>query len=391
MGFVDFSVFAMALSSSGYEGYSRSLAQLVVVDDDGGDHHHHHHHHHQTHRDYDSSSTEDSCWSEWEDDAENNQPTVTVKISPWRKVRSAVQWSPFVQTFRRQRYPWVQLAGHQGNFKIGGERGTILKKLCPVEENCFKLLMKDPLKTFIPKYKGHIIADDGEKFLVLEDLLGEFSDPSVMDCKLGVRTYLEDELAKAKSKPKPRKDMFEKMCQVDPSAPTAEEIQLGGVTKPRYMVWRETISSTAAFGFRIEGIRKHDGTSSKDYKTVGTAPQILNVLDEFIQDNPHALLKYVERLEQLETTLASSEFFANHELIGSSLLFIHDETKAGIWMIDFAKTHLLPTGIEIDHQSPWRVGNHEDGYLTGLLNMRQLLNKLVTQRHRTSLNPTLPS
>ena len=85
-------------------------------------------------------------------------------------------------------------------------------------------------------------------------------------------------------------DMFDKMCQVDPNAPTAEELQLGGVTKPRYMVWRETISSTAAFGFRIEGIRKHDGTSSKDYKTVGTAPQILNVLDEFIQDNPHALV-----------------------------------------------------------------------------------------------------
>lgn len=43
------------------------------------------------------------------------------------------------------------------------------------------------------------------EFLVLEDLLGEFHNPSVMDCKLGVRTYLEDELAKAKLKPKLRK------------------------------------------------------------------------------------------------------------------------------------------------------------------------------------------
>jgi len=66
-------------------------------------------------------------------------------------------------------------------------------------------------------------------------------------------------------------------------------------------------------------------------------------------------------------------------------LFIHDKTKAGVWMIDFAKTHLLPDGIEIDHRSPWRQGNHEDGYLTGLLNIRQLLNTLADERHCTSL------
>lgn len=39
---------------------------------------------------------------------------------------------------------------------------------------------------------------------MLEDLLGEFYNPVVMDCKLGVRTYLEEELAKAKLKPKLR-------------------------------------------------------------------------------------------------------------------------------------------------------------------------------------------
>jgi len=55
-----------------------------------------------------------------------------------------------------------------------------------------------------------------------------------MDCKLGVRTYLEEELLKAKEKPKLRKDMYEKMFQIDPYAPTEEERRLQGVTKPRY-------------------------------------------------------------------------------------------------------------------------------------------------------------
>ena len=54
------------------------------------------------------------------------------------------------------------------------------------------------------------------------------------------------------------------MLQVDPSAPTAEELQMGGVTKPRYMVWRETISSTASLGFRIEGIHCCKVKISKD-------------------------------------------------------------------------------------------------------------------------------
>lgn len=89
-------------------------------------------------------------------------------------------------------------------------------------------------------------------YLQLQDLLSDFHQPCVMDCKVGVRTYLEEELSKAKEKPKLRKDMYEKMIQIDAMAPTEEEHRAKGVTKPRYMVWRETISSTATLGFRIE-------------------------------------------------------------------------------------------------------------------------------------------
>lgn len=48
-----------------------------------------------------------------------------------------MQWTPFFQIYKKQRYPWVQLAGHQGNFKAGPDQGTVLKKLSPKEDTCF--------------------------------------------------------------------------------------------------------------------------------------------------------------------------------------------------------------------------------------------------------------
>lgn len=69
-----------------------------------------------------------------------------------------------------------------------------------------QVLMKDVLRPYVPEYKGLVASDDGEcSYLQLQDLLGDFVSPCVMDCKIGVRTYLEEELAKAKEKPKLRK------------------------------------------------------------------------------------------------------------------------------------------------------------------------------------------
>lgn len=79
--------------------------------------------------------------------------------------------------------------------------------------------------------------------------------------------------------------------------------------------------------------------------------------------------RYIQRLRAIRATLAVSEFFQTHEVIGSSLLFVHDQTHASVWLIDFAKTVALPPHMRIDHYSAWKVGNHEDGYLIGINNL----------------------
>ncbi|XP_077707121.1 inositol-trisphosphate 3-kinase C [Canis aureus] len=294
---------------------------------------------------------------------------------PWKKLKTVLKYSPFVVSFRKH-YPWVQLSGHAGNFQAG-EDGRILKRFCQCEQRSLEQLMNDSLRPFVPTYYG-MVQRDGQAFNQMEDLLADFEGPSIMDCKMGSRTYLEEELVKARERPRPRKDMYEKMVAVDPGAPTPEEHTQGAVTKPRYMQWRETVSSTSTLGFRIEGIKKANGICNTNFKKTKELEQVTKVLEDFVDGNRGILRKYVARLEELREALENSPFFKTHEVVGSSLLFVHDHTGlARVWMIDFGKTVALPDHQTLSHRLPWAEGNREDGYLWGLDNLIHLLQGLA--------------
>ncbi|XP_053568599.1 inositol-trisphosphate 3-kinase B [Bombina bombina] len=339
-----------------------------------------------------SSTGFSSSWDESEDDVSSDperspdrstpflqtieQPKPRVSKS-WRKIKNMVHWSPFVMSFKKK-YPWIQLAGHAGSFKAAAN-GKILKKHCDCEQRCLSQLMTDVLQPYVPAYHGDVLKD-GERYNQMDDLLSEFDSPCVMDCKMGVRTYLEEELTKARKKPSLRKDMYLKMVEVDPGAPTEEENNQKAVTKPRYMTWRETISSTATLGFRIEGIKKEDGTVNRDFKKTKTREQVKEAFSSFTKGNCNILKSYLSCLEEIRTTLDKSPFFKTHEVIGSSLLFIHDKKEqAKVWMIDFGKTTPLQEGEVLDHRVPWSEGNREDGYLWGLDNLIDILLEMAQE------------
>ncbi|XP_070179480.1 uncharacterized protein [Littorina saxatilis] len=166
----------------------------------------------------DGSSMCSTCWTDSSVSDSDQQGIERVprkkKQSSWKKIRSIIRWSPFIQVFKKHRYPWIQLAGHQGNFQAG-DAGSVLKKLDSREHLCFQRLMDDRLQPFVPEFRG-VVEKGGERYIQLQDLLCEFSSPCVMDIKMGVRTYLEEELEKARKKPSLRKDMYQKMVDVDP-------------------------------------------------------------------------------------------------------------------------------------------------------------------------------
>ncbi|CAL8362514.1 unnamed protein product [Lota lota] len=168
--------------------------------------------------------------------------------------------------------------------------------------------------------------------------------------------------------------MYEKMVAVDPGAPTAQESAQRGVLKTRYMQWRESLSSTTTLGFRIEGVRKANGECHTNFKRTKSREQVTEALRDFVDYNPQTVRGYLSRLKQLRHALEASEFFRTHEVVGSSLLFLHDEAgRSGVWMIDFGKTSPLPPPLTLDHRTPWVEGNREDGYLWGLDNLIDIL------------------
>nr|XP_020459476.1 inositol-trisphosphate 3-kinase B isoform X2 [Monopterus albus] len=336
-----------------------------------------------------SSAGFSSSWEESEEDISSDTEKGEHLLNPvllstqqrahksWKKIKNMVHWSPFVMSFKKK-YPWIQLAGHAGSFKAGAN-GRILKKHCECEQRCLSLLMKDVLRPYVPGYHGDV-EKDGQKYNQMEDLLAEFDYPCVMDCKMGVRTYLEEELTKARKKPSPRPDMYQKMIEVDPGAPTSEENDKKAVTKPRYMQWRETISSTATLGFRIEGVKKEDGTVNRDFKKTKTREQVTAAFYDFVKGNKDILNGYLTRLKEIRDTLEISPFFKIHEVIGSSLLFVHDSKgRAKVWMIDFGKTTPLPDGEELTHRASWVEGNREDGYLFGLDSLVDIISTMGTR------------
>ncbi|XP_072277487.1 inositol-trisphosphate 3-kinase B-like isoform X2 [Pyxicephalus adspersus] len=251
-----------------------------------------------------SSPESDQVFSE-EEDVQSKRKTLR-KTKSWKTFFTMVHWS-----LRRQN-SWVQLAGHEGNFKAS-ERGHILKKFSPIENACLEALMEDILRPYVPTYHGPVERED-QMYIKMEDLLMGLEAPSIMDCKMGFRTYLEDELAKALQKPTPRKDLYNKMVALDPQAPTPEEHLQKAVTKPRYMQWRESVSSTAVLGFRIEGVTIEAGSVKKNFKKMKSRQQIMETFVTFTKSRKDILAAYVKRLESMQTSLKESEFFRTHEM-----------------------------------------------------------------------------
>ncbi|KAF5282353.1 hypothetical protein FQR65_LT14342 [Abscondita terminalis] len=279
---------------------------------------------------------------------------------------------------------WFQLSGHPDSLAPAGP-GTVWKKLSGGPDDAEKLVYEELsqdilLRDIIPKYYRQV-EYQGEKFIELQDLLHGFQDPQVIDVKMGTRTFLECEVEKTSA----RHDLYHKMVLIDPEAPTAEEHELKAITKLRYMQFRELQSSSCNYGFRIEAMKTRGYPPITDLKKMKSKDEVMETLNTFVGKRRDVRQKLVSRLCEIRSRIEQSEYFNTHEIIGSSLFMIYDDVKVGAWLIDFAKTNLVPDGLILDHRSPWTQGNHEEGFLYGvdqLINMIENTNVLSNNHLR---------
>ncbi|XP_060529452.1 inositol-trisphosphate 3-kinase homolog isoform X4 [Cylas formicarius] len=288
---------------------------------------------------------------------------------------------------------WFQLSGHPDSLAPAGP-GTVWKKRSSnsddTERIVYEELLHDPvLRDIVPRYYREV-EYQGETFIELQDLLHGFQDPYVIDIKMGTRTFLESEVVKTV----PRPDLYKKMMAIDPAAPTEEEHMNKAVTKLRYMQFREHQSSTCSHGFRIEAMKCRGSPPVTDLKKMKSIDDVVNTLDLFLGGRDDVRQRLVARLCEIRSKIEQSDYFKTREVVGSSLFIVYDETKVGIWLIDFAKTNKLPDGRTVNHRSAWVQGNYEEGLLFGfdhLINIIEGLKRPCGDSRGDSIKKPVPT
>lgn len=222
--------------------------------------------------------------------------------------------------------------GEPGVVTIAGH-GRIKKRTNNTEIDFYSRLSEPAMNSVAPKFCGSHISDgnDWAHFVVLEDLTEGFSKPTVLDLQVGQQHV--------------------------------------GSGEP---------GSAPALGLRINGMRQHTnvGVTHRDKAWGGqvTAEKFANELEDFLTDaslkvRAEVAVAIVDFVNQVEPWVEAQ---LGLRLVGTSLLIVYegdttvaDQKAPVVKMIDFAN-------VEVVEES-----SSDAGYLTGIRNLRWMLERLV--------------
>ncbi len=177
----------------------------------------------------------------------------------------------------------------EGRFKPGDREGYILKLMDNLERKCLEKLQSDKLAPFVPSIDKILYENSNEGYTEMQDLLYSFNNPSIMDIKIGTRTFLECNNETDEKEIKPRNDLYKKLIEVAPDEPTEAEHLAQAITKRRYMSWRERSTCSATMGFRIEAIKKSH-VLEKEFYSVREKREVVIHIKNYTDNNKEIIV-----------------------------------------------------------------------------------------------------
>ena len=214
-------------------------------------------------------------------------------------------------------------------------------------------------------FKGVHIMADNRRFLVLENLEIGHEDWIAVDIKMGTHSY--NPLGEPKLDT-PRRDLRQKLLMVAPDEVTVAE-KLAGVTKRRYLDFRDNGTTTRRLGYRIESVRYEHGDASIEgkfnkYKHSDSTDEARRVMDELTRGSALIRGDVIERLEFMYEQFSTSAFMASHCVVGSSVTIYVGRTTVSVTACDFGKVTATDRPVARRSDEPGH-----DGFMLGLRNL----------------------
>ncbi|KAI1731435.1 inositol polyphosphate kinase domain-containing protein [Ditylenchus destructor] len=219
-------------------------------------------------------------------------------------------------------------------------------------------------------------------YYAMQNLLQGFNKEkmTIVDLKIGWRTFREGpdtdgDHKKLEDVVKKMGISEEELRQFLHVASKFEELPKEFSKRDRLNI-RDMMTSSRTLGFRFSATKvSPEDVQTKLYSRLKEEDHVLEKLDGLLNvciGEKSVKEMLIKKLEKMLEKIEKSEFFRTHEIIGSSILIVFDNTHIGVWLIDFGQTVEL-TDVTIDHIKPWIPGSHEDGYIAGLRNLIKLL------------------
>jgi len=275
------------------------------------------------------------------------------------------------------------IAGHVANFRKT-PHGTLLKTTAAAEARTYKAFeaAKSPVARFLPELRH--VMDSTRKRVIIEmaDLTHGVEQPCLMDIKMATRTFTEEDAASQEQ----RADLLAKMLKVNPDAATPAEAAAGGITKMRYLRFREGASTSATLGFRVDAVQLAEGLEgavpdSNELKSIHSVGAVNAAIRQYIQYRQPLAAEFALRLRELREALEGDDVFMSHSFVRTSLLFVYSAVtcNCSVHLIDMSKVQKAARVLA--HRGPWQPGNDEDGYLDGLDALIRSFEELGEETH----------